>query len=52
MFECDLSQAEDRIVKTLAYNVTGNTGLLARAQSMPWENDEHNALPQQSFTLH
>ena len=41
MLECDLSQAEDRVVKTLAYNVTGNTDILARARSMPWENDEH-----------
>ena len=41
MLECDLSQAEDRVVKTLAYNVTRNAGLLERARAMPWENDEH-----------
>lgn len=41
MLECDLSQAEDRIVKTLAFNITGNKLLLERARSMPWENDEH-----------
>lgn len=41
MLECDLSQAEDRVVKTLAFNVTGNRSLLERARSMPWENDEH-----------
>lgn len=41
MLECDLSQAEDRIVKCLAFNITGNTALLQRARSMPWENDEH-----------
>ena len=41
MLECDLSQAEDRVVKCLAFNITGNSKLLLRARSMPWENDEH-----------
>ena len=39
--ELDASQAEDRIVKTLAYLLTGNKDLLWRAQAQPWENDEH-----------
>jgi len=39
--ELDASQAEDRIVKILAYLLTGNKNLLWRAQAQPWENDEH-----------
>lgn len=41
--EADLSQAEDRVTKVLAYWVTGcqNDELLWRARAMPWENDEH-----------
>lgn len=39
--ELDASQAEDRIVKVLAYLLTGNRDLLWRAQAQPWENDEH-----------
>jgi len=39
--ELDASQAEDRIVKVLAYLLTGNKDLLWRAQAQPWENDEH-----------
>jgi uracil-DNA glycosylase family 4 len=35
--ECDLSQAEDRIVKVL----TKAPRLIERARAMPWENDEH-----------
>ena len=39
--EVDLSQAEDRIVKVLAYCVAPRQELLDRARAMPWENDEH-----------
>jgi DNA polymerase I-like protein with 3'-5' exonuclease and polymerase domains len=39
--EVDLSQAEDRVVKALAYSITGNKDLLERARAKPWENDEH-----------
>ena len=39
--EVDASQAEDRVVKVLAYGVTGRQDLLDRARAMPWENDEH-----------
>jgi len=35
--ECDLSQAEDRVVKML----TRSRRLIERARAMPWENDEH-----------
>lgn len=43
--ECDLSQAEDRIVKCLTASLlpTGSrqNELLWRARAEPWENDEH-----------
>jgi DNA polymerase len=41
LLECDLSQAEDRVVKALAYGHTHNEALIERARSAPWENDEH-----------
>lgn len=39
--ECDCSQIEDRQTKVYAYNVNQDPSVLARARSMPWENDEH-----------
>lgn len=39
--EVDLSQAEDRVVKALAYALTKREALIERARAMPWENDEH-----------
>jgi len=43
--EVDMSQAEDRIVKTLAASLlspgTRRDELLWRARAQPWENDEH-----------
>lgn len=49
--EVDLSQAEDRIVKVLAYNVAPTPTLLERARAMPWENDEHVRAAQVMFGL-
>lgn len=44
--EVDLSQAEDRVVKTLAASLRSTVSsrreeLLWRARAWPWENDEH-----------
>lgn len=44
---CDLSQAEDRVVKVL----TGAPHLIAQARLMPWEADVHTAFAAKLFSI-